>query len=177
MLKLKKKLEEVDNREKKDVRDLQEEINSLKQQLKSLKNEKIESKTSLEGDNAGSHRKLTINRDRDDLNDKVNDLIIKVNYLEKLISGSKNSLSDEKNPEKLPSIHRVTKRRDPNMTSFHDREKDRSAIGRKDLAELKAELEAWLKNLLDSLQNRESLESLELKIQELRKNLDRKADA
>ena len=69
-------------------------------------------------------------------------------------------MSDEKNPEKLPSIHRIAKRRDPNMTGFHDREKDKSAIGRKDLAELKAELEAWIKNLLESLQNRESFESL-----------------
>lgn len=163
LLKLKKKLEELDSREKKDVKDIQEELNLLKQQLKSLKTEKIDSKTSLEGENGGSHRKLTINRDRDDLNDKVNDLIIKVSYLEKLISGSKNSLSDEKNPEKLPAIHRVTKRRDPNMTGFQD--KDRSGIGRKDLAELKSELEAWLKSLLDSLNNKESLESLELKIQ------------
>ena len=31
--------------------------------------------------------------------------------------------------------------------------------------------------MLDSLQSRESLETLELKVQELRKNMDRKADA
>ena len=68
-----------------------------------------------------------------------------------MLAGSKNSLSDEKNPEKLPAIHRP-KRKDPNLTGFQDKEK--SGFGRKDLAELKAELEAWLKNLLDSNQNR-----------------------
>jgi hypothetical protein len=45
-------------------------------------------------------------------------LILKVSYLEKLLSGSKNSLSDEKNPEKLPAINRP-KKRDPNLTGFH----------------------------------------------------------
>jgi hypothetical protein len=38
------------------------------------------------------------------------------------------------------------------MTGYHEK----SGFGRKDLAELKAELEAWLKNLLDNMQNRES---------------------
>lgn len=41
LLKLKKRVEDLDNREKKDVKDLQEEINSLKEQLKTYKNEKI----------------------------------------------------------------------------------------------------------------------------------------
>ena len=45
---LKKKLEEVDNRERKDVKELHDEINLLKMQLKHLKAEKIESKTSIE---------------------------------------------------------------------------------------------------------------------------------
>ena len=40
LLKLKKRVEDLDNREKKDVKDLQEEINSLKEQLKTYKNEK-----------------------------------------------------------------------------------------------------------------------------------------
>ena len=93
---------------------------------------------------------------------RLNDLVIKVAYLEKLIAGSKNSLNDEKNPEKLPSINKP-RRREQAFTVYH--EKDKSGVGRKDLAELKAELEAWLKNLLDSMQNRENLESLELKVQ------------
>jgi hypothetical protein len=58
-----------------------------------------------------------------------------VSYLEKQISGSKNFLSDEKNPEKLPTITKP-KRRDPAFTVYHD--KDKSGIGRKDLAELKS---------------------------------------
>ena len=45
------------------------------------------------------------------------------------------------------------------------------------MAELKAELEAWLRNLLDGMQNRESFESLELKVQEIKKGLEKKADA
>ena len=61
------------------------------------------------------------------------------------------------------------------MTGYHEREKP--GVSRKDLAELKAELEAWLKNLLDNMQNRESMESLELKIQEIKMGLDKKADA
>ena len=73
----------------------------------------------------------------------------------------------------MPAIHRP-KRRDPNLTAFQDREK--SGFGRKDLAELKAELEAWLKGLLDGNQNRENMDSLELKLQELKKNLEKKAD-
>lgn len=101
-------------------------------------------------------------------------MILKVSYLEKLIAGSKNSLSDEKNPEKLPTIARP-RRRDPNMTGYHEKEKP--GFGRKELAELKADLEVWLKNLLDNMQNRESLESLELKIQEIKMGLDKKADA
>lgn len=126
---LKKRLGEVDSREQKDYKHLLDELNSLKQQLKSLKSERVDSKTSLEEENQRSHRHSSIHRD--DLHDKVNDLILKVSYLEKLIAGSKNSLSDEKNPEKLPTIGRP-RRRDPNMTGYH--EKDRSGVGRKDLA-------------------------------------------
>jgi hypothetical protein len=37
--------------------------------------------------------------------------------LEKLLTGSKNSFTDDKNPEKLPAINRP-KRKDPNMTMF-----------------------------------------------------------
>lgn len=59
----------------------------------------------------------------------------------------------------MPTIHRP-KRRDPNLTGFQDREKDRSGISRKDLAELKAELEAWLKSLIDGIQNRENYENM-----------------
>ncbi|MCB0369266.1 MAG: hypothetical protein KDD45_07365 [Bdellovibrionales bacterium] len=70
-----------------------------------------------------------------------------------MLAGSKNSLSDEKNPEKLPAISKP-RRRDPNFTTYHEKGHERSGFVRKDLAELKAELEAWLKNLLDSLQSR-----------------------
>ena len=52
-----------------------------------------------------------------------------------MISGSKNSFNDEKNPEKLPAINRPRK---ANLTVYQD--KDKSGFGRKDLAELKSEL-------------------------------------
>jgi hypothetical protein len=45
---LRKRIEEVSDKEKKDVKSLQDEIANLKLQLKSLKDERIESKTSIE---------------------------------------------------------------------------------------------------------------------------------
>jgi len=45
---LRKKLSEVDDREQKDYKSLLDELNNLKQQLKSFKTEKIDSKTSLD---------------------------------------------------------------------------------------------------------------------------------
>jgi hypothetical protein len=60
---------------------------------------------------------------------------MKVNYLEKLISGSKSVLTEEKNPEKLPALNRPRKR-EGNMTVYQ--EKDKSGISRRDLSELKA---------------------------------------
>jgi hypothetical protein len=62
---------------------------------------------------------------------------MKVNYLEKLISGSRSNINEDKNPEKLPILNRP-KRRDPNLTVYQ--EKDKSGISRRDLSELKAEL-------------------------------------
>ena len=64
----------------------------------------------------------------------------------------------------MPAINKP-RRREQAFTVYHEKDKDKSGIGRKDLAELKAELEAWLRNLLDSVQNRENLDSLELKVQ------------
>ena len=49
------------------------------------------------------------------------------------------------------------------MTGYND--KDKSGISRKDLAELKAELEAWIRSLLEEHKEKESYEDLELKIQ------------
>ena len=98
-----------------------------------MKAEKTESKSNIEDDR--SNKKSTIGRDRDDLSDRLNDLVIKVAYLEKLISGSKNSLNEEKNPEKLPAINKP-RRREQAFTVYQEKEK--SGIGRKDLAELKA---------------------------------------
>lgn len=57
-----------------------------------MKSERIDSKTSLEEDR--SHRKSTISKDRDDVSDRLNDLVIKVSFLEKQIAGSKNFLGD-----------------------------------------------------------------------------------
>jgi hypothetical protein len=90
---LKRKIDEVDKRESKDVRNLLEELNNIKQQLK-MQDEKIGSKSLIEEESIkiNSNRKSGIQRD--DLQDKLNDLILKVNYLEKLISGSRTNLGD-----------------------------------------------------------------------------------
>ena len=69
------------------------------------------------------------------------------------MAGSKNSLNDDKNPEKLPTINRHRKR-EANFTVYQ--EKDKSGISRKDLAELKAELEAWIKSLFDENKEKEN---------------------
>lgn len=69
---------------------LQEEINKLKEKIKSLKSERVDSKASLEEER--SHRKSTIGRD--DLGDRLNDLVIKVSFLEKQLASSKSFLGD-----------------------------------------------------------------------------------
>lgn len=61
------------------------------------------------------------------------------------------------------------------MTGYQ--EKDKSGITKRDISDLKADLEAWIKSLLQQNRDHENLEALELKIQEIRKNLQRKADA
>jgi len=52
----------------------------------------------------------------------------------------------------LPAISR-TKRKDLNLTGFPDKEKS-SGMGRKDLSDVKAELEAWVTSLLDQGRDR-----------------------
>lgn len=125
------------------MKSLNEEVNNLKLLLRS-QGEKIESKTSIEEEGSRiNQKKSTIQRD--DLNDRLNDLILKVNYLEKLISGSKTNIED-KTTDRLPAINRP-KRKDPNLTGYQEKEK--SGISKRDLSDLKAELEAWIKSLFD----------------------------
>ncbi len=97
---------------------------------------------------------------------------MRVNYLEKLLSGSKSNITEDKNPEKLPALNRPRK---GNMTVYQ--EKDKSGISRKDISELKAELEAWIRSLFEENKDRENLEDIELKLQEIKKSLEKKADA
>lgn len=52
-----------------------------------------ESRLNTEEDYSKTNRKS-----KDQLADKINDLINRVTYLQKLMAGSKNNLSDEKNP-------------------------------------------------------------------------------
>ena len=106
----------------------------MKQDLRSH-SEKLDDKLNSEEDSRLNNKKSTIQKD--DINDRLNDLIQKVNYLEKLIASSKSSFNDDKNPEKLPNINR-TRPRNGNLTVYQ--EKDKSGISRKDISELKAEL-------------------------------------
>ena len=74
----------------------------------------MDSKSSFEDQSKMRIRKSSIHKD--DLSDKVNDLIMRVTYLEKLQSSNKNI--EDKNPEKLPAINRP-KKKDPNQTTYH----------------------------------------------------------
>lgn len=93
-----------------------------------------------------------------------------------MISGGKHSLGTEEKISSggLPAISR-TKRKDLNLTGFND--KDKSGVGRKDLSDIKAELQAWITGLLDQGRDKQSSEDLYLKIQEMRHALQKKADA
>ena len=79
LLQLKKLIEEVDHREKKDYKSLAQEIDSLKQQIKAMRVERVDSKTSLDEENNRTNRKSTLQKD--DFNDRLNDLTAKVSYL------------------------------------------------------------------------------------------------
>ena len=171
---LRKRLEELDKREKKDVDDLRENVELLHDEIDELKrllnkNNEAHSKTSIDEDR-NSHRKIP---GGNDLIDRINQLELKLLALEKSLIGSKQSLSDEKNPEKLPAINRPKR----NIGSLHEKDKDRTGWARRDLAELKAELQAWIQSLLEENKDRDNLEDLYLKLQEVRRNLEKKADA
>lgn len=47
---------------------------------------------------------------------------------------------------------------------------------KKDISDLKAEFQAWINNYLADLKNKNNTEDLELKIQEIRNSLNKKAD-
>ena len=54
--------------------------------------ERVDSKTSLDEENNRTNRKSTLQKD--DFNDRLNDLTAKVSYLEKMLAGSKTLLGD-----------------------------------------------------------------------------------
>ena len=97
---------------------------------------------------------------------KLKDLIMRVDYLEKMM-GSKNSISDEKSDSKLPMIRRP-KNRDMSTN-------EKSSIKR-DMAEVKNDLQAWLNNYLANMKSKANFEDLELKIQEVKNLLNKKSD-
>lgn len=70
--------------------------------------------------------------------------------------GSKNSISDEK--DKLPLIKRnKIKDRD---TSMNDK-----STSKKDMSDIKAELQAWLNNYMMELKSKDNFEDIDLKLQ------------
>ena len=166
---LRKRLEELDKRESTDVSELNEGLESLRDEIDELKrmlrNNQANSKTSIDQDSSP--------KKSPDLIDRINQLELKLLALEKSLINSKQSLSDEKNPEKLPAINRPKR----NVGSLHEKEKDRTGWTRRDIAELKAELQAWIQSLLDENRDKDNMEDLYLKFQELRKGLEKKADS
>ena len=89
---------------------------------------------------------------------------MRVEYLEKML-GSKNSIQDK---DKLPLIKRnKVKDRD---TSFNEKS------SKKDIAEIKAELQAWINNYLGEMKSKDNFEDIELKLQEMKNILNKKAD-
>ena len=81
--------------------------------------------------------------------------------------GSKNSIEQDGHRDKLPLI----KRPKAKEGSVHDK----SSV-KKDMYEIKNELQAWLNNYLASMKNKDNFEDLELKIQEIKNALGKKAD-
>ena len=77
-------------------------------------------------------RKSTIQRD--DLMDKINDLTLKVALLEKMMAGGNKNGGDEKNPEKLPSINKIGRKREGNFTVYQEKSHEKQALGRRDLS-------------------------------------------
>ena len=130
-----------------------------------MRSNEAHSKTSIDDDRSGK-------KGSSDILDRLNQLELKLLALEKNLSGSKQTLSDEKNPERLPAINRPKR----NIGSLHEKEKERSGWNRRDLAELKAELQAWIQSLLDENKERDNMEDLYLKIQEVKRSLEKKAD-
>ena len=91
---LRKRLEELDKRESTDVSELNEGLESLRDEIDELKrmlrNNQANSKTSIDQDSSP--------KKSPDLIDRINQLELKLLALEKSLINSKQSLSDEKNP-------------------------------------------------------------------------------
>ena len=94
--------------------------------------------------------------------------------LEKMLGGSKKLSEDDRgnNPEKLPMIRRPIisqKEKDShNRTHF--------SHAKRDMGELKTEIQAWVKNYFEQGKEKDDMEGLQLQLQEIRNPLNRKAD-
>lgn len=144
-----------------ELRELRNEIEELKKETNNNN-----SKTSIDDDRrpkidrgAYTHTKFK--------DESLKDIIGRLEYLEKII-GSRTSI-DDKNSDKLPLIKR--NRVKDRESSIHDK-----SSSKKDIADIKAELQAWLNNYLTEMKSKDSLEDIELKLQEIKNNLNRKAD-
>ena len=107
--------------------------------------------------------------------DAIKELSHRIEVIEKMLTGSKKLYGDDdknNNPEKLPMIRRPIisqKEKDShNKTHF--------STAKRDAGELKAEIQAWVKNYFEQGKEKDNLEGIELQLQEMRNLLNRKAD-
>lgn len=77
----------------------------------------------------------------------MKDLIARIEYLEKAL-GSKASI-DDKNSDKLPLIKR-------NRAKDRDVSINEKSTSKKDVADIKAELQAWINNYLAEMKSKDN---------------------
>ena len=149
------------------------EIDHLKEKLSELeKNNKSNSKNSIEDSGSKIHDRGTYTQSKfhskgDD--DKLRELLARIEYLERMM-GSKNTDDGKSDKEKLPLIKRPKFVKEKDLSIY-----DKSS-NKKDMLEIKNELQNWLNSYLANMKSRDNFEDLELKVQELRNLVNRKAD-
>ena len=133
-----------------DMRRLEDRVDSLKREVERVKGEmeekKAHSKTSIEEESGSKGRleKANYTQLKFREEDKLKELLARVDYLEKM--GSKNSIED-RSDGKLPMIRRAKGRE----ASGHEK----SGV-RKDMAEVKNELQGWLNNYLANMKSKDN---------------------
>lgn len=130
-----------------------------------MKRENNNSKTSIEDDKRGKFERgnYTQVKFKDD---SLKEILVRLDYLEKML-GSKNSIGDDK--DKLPLIKR-------NKIRERDSSIQDKSSSKRDMTEIKAELQAWLNNYMMELKSKDNFEDIELKLQEIKNALNKKAD-